>query len=58
MSHQLFVGRRFRLLTIVDDFTRKILAIEVSSRLRGDDVVRVLDRIKTARGALSEKIRV
>jgi len=29
MSDQLFDGRRFRLLTIVDDFTRESLAIEV-----------------------------
>ena len=58
MSDQLFDGRRFRLLTIVDDFTRESLAIEVGSGLRGDDVARVLDRIKTERGALPEKIRV
>lgn len=58
MSDQLFDGRRFRLLTIVEDFTRESLAIEVGSGLRGDDVARVLDRIKSARGALPEKIRV
>jgi putative transposase len=57
MSDQLLDGRRFRLLTIVDDFTRESLAIEVGQRLRGDDVARVLDRID-ARGALPEKIRV
>lgn len=58
MSGQLFDGRRFRLLTIVDDFTRESLAIEVSSGLRGDDVARVLDQIKLERGAQPEKIRV
>ena len=46
MADQLFDGRRFRLLTIVDDFTRESLAIEVGQRLNGDDVARVLDRIK------------
>ena len=58
MSDQLFNGRRFRLLTIVDDFTRESLAIEVDRGLRGDDVARVLDRIRAGRGALPEKIRV
>lgn len=48
MSDQLFDGRRFRLLTIVDDFTRESLAIEVGPRLKGDDVARVLDRIDAA----------
>ena len=58
MSDQLFDGRRFRLLTIVDDFTRESLAIEIDRRLTGDDVARVLDGIKVERGALPEKIRV
>lgn len=58
MSVQLFDGRRLRLLTVVDDFTRKSLAIEVGQRLNDDDVARVLDRIKAERGALPEKIRV
>lgn len=58
MADQLFDGRRFRLLTIVDDFTRESLAIEVGQRLTGDDVARVLDRIRLGRGALPKKIRV
>ena len=58
MADQLFDGRRFRLLTIVDDFTRESLAIEVGQRLGGDDVARVLERIGAARDALPEKIRV
>jgi len=58
MADQLFDGRRFRLLTIVDDFTRESLAIEVGQRLNGNDVARVLDRIKGTRGVLPRKIRV
>ncbi len=58
MADQLFDGRRFRLLTIVDDFTRESLANEVGQRLNGDDVARILDRIRKSRGALPEKIRV
>jgi len=58
MADQLFDGHRFRLLTIVDDFTRESLAIEVGQRLNGDDVARVLDRIRRTRGTLPKKIRV
>lgn len=41
MADQLFSGRRFRLLTLVDNFSRESLAIEAGQRLTGDDVVRV-----------------
>ena len=58
MADQLFDGHRFRLLTIVDDFTRESLAIEVGQRLNGADVARVLDRIRCSRGVLPKKIRV
>ena len=58
IADQLFDGHRFRLLTIVDDFTRESLAIEVGQRLNGDDVARVLDRIRRTRGTLPKKIRV
>jgi putative transposase len=38
-------GRGFRMLNIVDDFTRECLAIEVDRSLPGLRVVRVLDRL-------------
>jgi len=38
-------GRRFRMLTIVDVFTRECLASEVDRKPTGDDVTRVLDRL-------------
>ena len=41
MSDQLFDGHRIRLLTIVDNHTRESLAIHVSQRIRGYEVVRV-----------------
>ena len=45
-------GRRpFRLLTIVDIFTRECLALEVAPGFRAADVVTVLSRIMMQRGA-------
>ncbi len=35
-------GRAFRMLTVIDEFTRECLAIEVARRLRSDDVLHVL----------------
>lgn len=41
-----FNGRRIRALTIVDNFSRECLAIEVGQGLRGEDVVAVMERLK------------
>ncbi|MEM1097887.1 MAG: DDE-type integrase/transposase/recombinase, partial [Planctomycetota bacterium] len=57
MADQLFDGRRFRLLTLVDDFTRESLAIDIGPRFRAEDVVGVLDRVAVERSVLPEKIR-
>jgi len=43
-------GRRFRLLNIVDDYTRECVAIEVDTSLNGARVVRVLERLAEFRG--------
>jgi len=43
-------GRRFRALTIVDDFTRESLGIEVDFSLSGARMARVLDMIGSIRG--------
>ena len=43
-------GRRFRLLTVVDEFTRACLAIEVDTSLGGRRVVQVLQRLIETRG--------
>jgi putative transposase len=45
MSDELFDGRRIRLLTIVDNFTRESLAIEVDVSMGGQRVVEVLSRL-------------
>ena len=50
VADQLANGRKFRLLTIVDIFTRECLVIEAKQRLNGEDVVLALNRIKIHRG--------
>jgi putative transposase len=58
MSDQLFDGKRFRALTIVDNCSRKCHAIEVGQSLKGMDVVAVMNRIKAQNGFLPERIQV
>jgi putative transposase len=43
-------GRRLRALTIVDVYTRESLAVEAWQSMKGEDVVRVLNRLKLERG--------
>jgi putative transposase len=50
VSDSLVTGRRFRLLTIIDDYSRECLAIEVDTSIGGARVVNVLERITEARG--------
>ena len=57
VSDALFNGRRFRALTVVDNFSRECLAIEADQGMRGEQVVKVLERLKYVRG-LPEVIRV
>jgi len=57
MSDQLFDGRRMRLLTLVDNFTRESLAIEVNDHIRAHKVVEVLMQVGRGR-KLPRTIRV
>lgn len=50
VSDSLWNGRRFRVLTIVDDLTRECPALEVDHSLPGLRVIRVLDRLAATRG--------
>ncbi len=45
MSDQLFYGRRIRILTVVDAFSRLSPAIDVRQSYRSSDVVEALDRV-------------
>lgn len=51
-------GRRFKTLTIVDEYSRESPAIEVDTSIPGLRVIRVLDRLKEVRGGLPKLIRV
>jgi putative transposase len=57
MSDELFNGERIRLLTLVDNFTRESLAIEVDRHLGGHRVVEVLQQVRQTR-SLPKSIRV
>ncbi len=50
VSDQLTCGRRFRVLTVVDDCTRECLALVADTSLSGIRVARELDRLMIERG--------
>jgi putative transposase len=56
VSDALAWGRKLRMLTVLDLYTREALAIEVDTSLGGVRVARVLDRIITERGQAPEAI--
>lgn len=58
MSDQIFSGQRFRILTLVDNFSRESLAIRVGESLKGDDVVQILEQVTRERGTCPKAIRV
>jgi putative transposase len=57
VSDSIVTGRRFRALTIVDDYSRECPAIEVDASLGGARVVSVLERLSETRG-LPEAITI
>jgi putative transposase len=50
VADQLVDGRRFRVLVVVDDFTRECLALVVDTSLSGQRVARELDALIALRG--------
>ena len=50
MADSLSWGRRFRILCIVDDFTREALALVVDTSIGGQRMARELDRLIARRG--------
>jgi putative transposase len=50
VSDQLSDGRRFRIMTLVDDFTRECLALVADTSISGQRVTRELDKVIAVRG--------
>jgi putative transposase len=57
MSDALFDGQKIKLLTLVDNFTRESLAIEVAWRLGGHGIVSTLMQVVEEKG-LPKSIRI
>jgi putative transposase len=58
VSDLLFNGKKFRALTIVDNYSRKCLAIKVGQSMKGTDVVNTLEKIHHNRGIIPKRIQV
>jgi putative transposase len=57
VSDAIYDGKKFRALTLVDNYSRECLAIYVGQSLRGKDVVNVLERIKRERKIVPKRIQ-
>ncbi len=58
VSDALYDGRKFRALTVVDNFSRKCLAIYAAKSFKGEHVVEIMSRIHTWTGRKPERIQV
>ncbi len=58
VADQLFDGRRFRALTVVDNYSRKCLAIHAGQSIKGEDVVHIMERLKETYGVTPGRIQV
>ena len=57
VSDQMYNGKRFRALTVLDTFSRESISIYVDKSIKGEQVCETLDKIKEARG-LPMRIKV
>ena len=58
MSDKLADGRSFRILTVVDQFTRECVCLEADRAMTGMTVAQALERAKVERGKLPASITV
>lgn len=58
VADALFDGRRFRALTVVDNYSRRCLAIHVDASIKGHDVTDIVARISEQAGQTPERIQV
>jgi putative transposase len=57
VSDQLFDGRKFRALTLVDNYSRQCLLIRVGQSLKGTDVVAALEELRTTKGIVPGRLQ-
>lgn len=57
VADNLFNGRRIRALTVVYNFSRECVAIEVGQGLRSDDVVAVMERIRQTQHRVLQRLQ-
>lgn len=58
VADQLFDGRKFRTLTLVDNFSRECLTIGVGQSIKGIDVVKILEDLKRQKNIIPRRIQV
>ncbi len=58
VSDQLDNGSRFRALTVVDNFSRKCLAIHAGKSLKGSNVVAIMENFTADDKLLPARIKV
>lgn len=58
VADQLFDGKKFRTLNIVDNYSRKCIDIYVDQGIKGDQVVEVLESIRIKKRIVPKRIRV
>ena len=58
VADQLFDGRRFRALTVVDNLPRRCLAIQADQSIKGTDVTGIMEKICCRIGQVPRRIQV
>ena len=58
VADQLFDGRRFRALTVADNYRRKCLDIHPGQSIKGEDVLRIMEKLKHTHQTKPERIQV
>lgn len=58
VADQLFDGRRFRALTVVDNYSRKCLAIHAGQSIIGADVTKIMQELSCRMGRTPEWIQI
>ena len=57
VADNLFNGRRIRALTVVDNFSRECVEIEIGLGLRSDDVVAVIERFRQTQQRVPQRLQ-